>query len=203
MVMNLRREEYRLQNIRCLKRWGLPAECGQVNLIMGLFLVLFLAVYLFATLQTTRFRAAALYMEDALAASNLASAVIDLEEYGISHTVRIANPQAAYERYRSALTGNLNLDGQMRGSENGVITGTVVIENYTVYNVDGNVVCVHCFTPAGRSDWEEPLGVAKSPNGLLIEHTSVFSEISFPIEVVPGVEVMARKGKLADIVGSE
>ena len=203
MAMNLRREEYRLQNIRCLKWRELQAECGQTNLITGLFLVLFLAVYLFATLQIARFRAGALYMEDALAASNLASAVIDLEEYGISHTVRIEDPQAAYDRYCNALAGNLNLDGQMRGSENSVIQGKVVIENYTVYNVEDGVVYVHCFTPTGRSNWEELLGRSKSPDGLLIEHTSVYSEISFPVEVVPGVEVTARKGKMADIVGSD
>ncbi len=46
-------------------------------------------------------------MEDALALSNLASAVIDIEEYGITQKVLITDPEQAYERYCHALRENL------------------------------------------------------------------------------------------------
>jgi hypothetical protein len=39
-------------------------------------------------LQVALYRESAMYMEDALALSNLASAVIDIEEYGITRVPR-------------------------------------------------------------------------------------------------------------------
>ncbi len=64
-------------------------EEGQLEWITGLFFLLILGILLCGTLQLDVFRASAVYLEDALAASNLASAVIDVEEYGISHTILI------------------------------------------------------------------------------------------------------------------
>ena len=198
MGMILRRKEFPQPSIDCLGK----TESGQISWTMGLLLTLLLAVYLFASLQTQRFRTASLYMEDALAASNLASAVVDYEEYGISHVIRIADPERSYGVYQNALRGNLNLDENFRGNAGGVICGNVTIENYTVYNVDGLTVSIHEFTPEGETIREERLGAAKAPNGLLIEFTSIYSEISFPLEVIHGVEVIARKGKLVDIAGN-
>lgn len=198
MVMSLQRKRYLRRNINQVRR-GLKSEPGQVNLAVGLFLTLFLVVYLFACLQTERFRAASLYMEDALATSNLASALVDLEQYGIAHKILIAEPVRAYQIYQNALKNNLNLDDTWNGRQDGVIRGRVTIENYTVYNVDGTRVLVYRFGPDGATVWEEVLGAAFAPNGLLIENTSVYSEISFPVEICRGVQVTARKGKLADI----
>ena len=200
MAMSLRRKRSPRQNIDRVRK--LKRESGQVNWVMGLFLTLFLAVYLFASLQTERFRTAALYMEDALATSNLASALVDLEQYGIAHKILIGDPDRAYQIYRTALQNNLNLDASWTGRQEGVIQGRVTIENYTVYNVDGNKVWVYKFEPEGASVREEALGVVRAPNGLLIENTSVYSEISFPVEVYRGLQVTARKGKLVDIAAS-
>ena len=62
-------------------------EQGQVSWVLGLFLILFLAILLCMQLQVALYRESAMYMEDALALSNLASAVIDIEEYGITQKV--------------------------------------------------------------------------------------------------------------------
>jgi len=202
MVTDLRRNGFPRQNIETFKRKCMKKERGQVNWIMGLFLALFMAVLLLTAVQCRRFQVAAIFAEDALAASNLASTLVNLEEYGISHKILISNPAQAYERYRTALQGNLNLNKEWKGPEGSVILGPVTVENYTVYNVDGEKVWVHCFGADGEYVREEMLGT-EAPNGRIIESTSVYSEISFEMEVIPGIRIRARKGQLADVVAGE
>lgn len=197
MVMNLQRRKFPRQNTNMRMSHLMKRQSGQVNWTAGVFLMLFVAVFLFAALQVERFKAASVYAEDALAASNLASALVDLREYGISHRVLIADPQEAYGRYCAALKENLNLDSEWRGAENSVVPGVVTVENYTVYNVDGGSVWVYQFGHIGEAVWEEQLGVAKAPNGMLIEDTSVYSQICFDVSVMWGGKITAHKGKLA------
>lgn len=179
-------------------------ENGQVEWAAGLFFLLFLGILLCALLQLDVYRSSSQYLEDALALSNLASAVVDVEEYGISHRLMIADPRQAYERYRAAVKENLNLDDRWECQGSGVITGPVHIVNYTVYNVSGNDVEVSCFDGNGLlTQWREQLGSATAPNGISVESTGVYSEISYQIRGFLGTVVEARKGKLADVVSNE
>lgn len=187
------------------KRFLQPnTESGQVEWVMGLFFLLFLGVLLCAVLQIDIFRSSSRYLEDALALSNLASAVVNVEEYGISHRLVIDDPRQAYERYRTAVKGNLNLDENWECQAVQMISGPVSIVNYTVYNVSGGDVEVSHFDENGLlTQWNETLGNAVAPNGVAIESTGVYSEISYEVEGLLGVKAKAHKGKLADIVAEE
>lgn len=179
-------------------------EPGQVNWVTGLFLLLFLGIFLCASLQIELFRSSAAYLEDALAASNLASAVIDVEEYGISRRLWIRDVEEAYARYLTAVRGNLGLNGAGECTNRSMISGPVRVVNYTVYNVSGNDVQVMQVDEAGAiTEWQETLGAAAAPDGTLIESTGVYSEISYVIEGSFGVEAEAHKGKLVDIAAEE
>lgn len=175
---------------------------GQLGFISGLFMILFLAIVLCANLQVESFQASSLYLEDALAASNLASAVIDLKEYGISNVVKITDPLAAYQLYCDAVKGNLGLDDRWEGSNQALISGPVTVETYIIYNVQGNKVTVHEVDSTGRLySWQGLKGAVTAPDGHAVEYTGVYSEISFMVKGSFGMEVRARKGKLVDIVG--
>lgn len=177
---------------------------GKVEWTAGLFFLLFLGILLCTQLQIEGYRSTALYLEDALAASNLASAVIDIQEYGISRTVQIADPAAAYVLYEAALKENLSLDENWECPNRALISGPVTVEEYIVYNVKDDLVTAYHVGRNG-SIWEEAgiAGEVRSPDGILIESSSVYSEISFSVEGFLGVTVEARKGKLADIVVNE
>ncbi len=192
--MNLKKRECLLQS----------TESGQIGWVTGLWFLLFLWVLLCACLQRELFRASSQYMEDALAASNLAAAVIDVEEYGISHRLLIHSPEEAYVRYRTAIKGNLNLNDGWECGNKRMISGPVCIENFTVYNVSGSDVEVCSFDKNGRMTRRQGvLGQETAPNGILIEHTGIYSEISYQIRGLFGIRVTARKGKLADVVRNE
>lgn len=179
-------------------------ERGQVEWAAGLFFLLFLGILLCALLQIEVYSASSQYLEDALALSNLASAVVDVEEYGISHKLVITDPWGAYGSYRLAVKENLNLDDRWECKGDGVITGPVTIVNYTVYSVSGNDVEVSRFDEEGLlTQWKERLGSAAAPNGIKIESTGVYSEIAYEVKGFLGTVVEARKGKLVDIVKND
>lgn len=188
--MDLKKKEYLLRK----------TESGQIGWTLGLWFVLFLGILLCALLQIEALRVSAHYMEDALAASNLAAAVIDVEEYGISHRLHISSPEEAYERYQKALMGNLSLNDRWECGNKGLISGPVHVENFTVYNVSGSEVDARSFDGDGTATgWYGTLGQETAPNGKTVENTGIYSEISYQVRGLFGLNITARKGKLADI----
>lgn len=188
--MGLRKNAYPLRS----------TERGQIGWVTGLWFLIFMWVLLCACLQMELFRASSRYMEDALAASNLAAAVIDVEEYGISHSIRIDSPEEAYLRYQWALKGNLGLNAEWECENREMISGPVGIEKFIVYNVIGGDVEAYSYDKSGPvSYWSGSLGQETAPNGIQIEHTGIYSEISYQIKGLFGIEVTARKGKLVDV----
>ncbi len=176
-------------------------NAGQTECVLGMFFLLFLAVMLCTQLQLHLYRASSAYLEDALAASNLASAVIDLEEYGISHAIQIAEPMEAYNRFCEAVKGNLQLDDEWININTGVISGKVTVENYTIFNVKDENVTIYQVAANGQVfEQQGSLGSVSAPNGILIESTSIYSEIAFPVKGLFGTMTEAHKGKLVDIV---
>lgn len=189
----------------CLKKKEYPLQKtkGSIQWSVGLFFLLFLLMLLAADLQVSRFMAASLYLEDALAASNLASAVIDVEEYGISRRVRITDVVGAFRIYQQAMRENLQLNENWENSGEGVIAGPVRVENYTVYNVDREKVTIHSIDKSGKVHVTQGTpGSVLAPNGTAVEYTGIYSEISFPVKGLWGITVTAHKGKLVDIVSN-
>lgn len=179
-------------------------ESGQVEWASGMFFLLFLGILLCSLLQTAVFASSAQYLEDALAVSNLASAVVDLEEYGISRRVWIADAGEAYERYQDAVRQNLNLNEQGEAANRAFMTGPVRLVDYRIYNVSGNDVEVVRFDEEGnQTRWWEQLEYAKAPNERKIENTGVYSEIAYTVEGMFGISTEAHKGKLVDIAVEE
>lgn len=192
--MDLKKKECLLQS----------TESGQIGWSLGLWFMLFLGIFLCVLLQLETFRASSQYMEDALAASNLAAAVIDVEEYGISHKLRIDDPNEAYSRYLRAVRENLSLNNLWECGNRELISGPVHIENFTVYNVSGSEVEVCSFGGSGTTlHWYGVLGQETAPNGIKVENTGIYSEISYQIKGIFGIVVTARKGKLVDVVKFE
>ena len=197
--MIFKKREYLRPRISVLQK-----EEGQINWLIGLFMILFLGVLLCAQLQTEVYRMSSVYLEDSLAAFNLASAIIGVEEYGISHKLIIKDFEEAYGQYLMALQGNLNLNEQWEAVNKALITDQVTVENYIVYNVVEDVVQVYGIDESGNM-WEEisVLGQVTAPNGQVIESTSVYSEISYHTKGMLGMEILAQKGKLVDVVLAE
>ncbi len=178
---------------------------GKVEIILGMYFLFLLIVILTVEMQMYIFRTTSFLLEDALAASNLASAVIDVREYGLSHTLRIASPDDAYALYRMALKENLRLNDQWEHADHSLVSGPVTVQQYIVYNVEGRDVEIFTYNHNGRISTRREAGGAgrvRTPDGTLVSYTSVYSRIRFPVEGAFGVTVYADKEKTVDIVGA-
>lgn len=184
-----------------LRKISVKSDEGQIGFCVSLFFLLFLSVLLATQLQLEQVRASDAYLQDALAASGLACALIDIREYGSTHEVRILDVQEAYRQYCRSLRANLGLDENWQCANRHLISGAVRLENYTVYNVQGDEVEIHSIDHGREETAKGRLGAVRAPNGQIIEHTGIYSEISYPLKGVLGLTVQARKGKLVDIVG--
>lgn len=194
--MRLRKRERLRQSIKRSR--------GEIELVCGLFFLVFLMIFLQIQLELYRFATSALYLEDALAASNLASAIIDVEEYGRSHQILIQNPAEAYEVFRQAIQQNLNLNAQWECENKEIIASTVSVECYIVYNVQEKTVTSYRMCQNGGYQVEQgSLGEVYAPNGQAVEKTGIYSEITYDIYGLSAVKLRAHKGKLVDIVASD
>jgi len=182
-MKSLSRERPR-PSIKCLKK-----EYGKAEWILGLFLLQFIVVIVIFELQLIRYRALAEYLEDALAAGGLASALIDVERYGEDNILEISDPYTAYEIYKCSLSDNI-----------GKVVEAVEIEEYLIYNVEEGEIEVIRVDDTGITDrYSGSLGIVTAPNGQIIQTTGVYSEISFPVEGIFGITTRAQKGKLIEI----
>lgn len=167
----------------------------------------FLLVLLVATFQFKSFTymVSGAYVEDALAAANLASALIDVEEYGRTHHILITDPQRAFGIYQDALYYNLALDEAGYSSRSELLTGEVQLKEYIIYNVQEQEIQITGFDGQGnclRRD-NAALGTVRTPDGVLVEHTTIYSRVGFQVMGLQGSVIGAEKEKSVDIARCE
>lgn len=144
-------------------------------------------------------------VEDALAASGLASAVIDVEEYGRSRNLRIEDTRNAFRIYRDALQYNLALDREGFSAREELLAGRVRLREYIVYNVSDQEVHATVYDGEGNCLAQEkaPLGQVRTPEGILVEHTTIYSRVGFQVMGFMGRFMDGKKEKSVDIVRCE
>lgn len=176
---------------------------GQIEITISLYLMVFLVIMIAVMMQLRQFREISRLTEDALAASNLASAIIDVQEYGVSHNILVSNPENAFQIYQRALKFNMKLNDNWKSKKESEISGEVDILEYIIYNVRGNDVEIYCY---GHNPYTTVmtggLGNVCAPNGKVIVSTSVYSHITYPMDGILGVHITAEKDMLVDIVNN-
>lgn len=187
------------------QRPRIKKEEGQIDIVVGMFCIILILVVVLFGFRTMEYVITSAYVEDALAASNLASGIVDLEEYGKTHVVIIKDPQSAFLLYREALCHNLKLDEFLNTTNREIIAGKVCILDYRVFNVVGDVVYIYRMDESGQIQeiQEGALGEIQTPEGVLVETTTVYSKISFEVRGFGEQNLKATKEKSIDIVRCE
>ncbi len=190
------------QRQRISGRVLMKKNAANVDLVSGMMLFFVLIIVIFFCFRITQYMVTAAIVEDALAASDLASAVIDVEEYGRTHRLWIADGKKAFEIYKDALQSNMKLDTQLYSSNNDLILGQVQIKEYIVYNVNGQDIEIEVydgngtltFTGIGRE------GDVFTPDGICVQNTTIYSRIGFEVMGLAGHAIAGEKEKSIDIV---
>jgi hypothetical protein len=141
-------------------------------------------------------------VEDALAASNLASAVNDLEEYGKSHEICIEDVDRAFQIFREALICNLKLDENLNTTNKNFLIGQVLIKEYRIYNVRNGQVEIWILNGLGEkiSYALGKVGEITTPDHIGVESTTIYSKIGYQVEGLAGHTLSGEKEKSIDIV---
>ena len=172
-----------------------------MDVVVGMMLFGLLVVAVLFGFRLLQYSITAAGVEDALAASNLASAVIDLEEYGKSHDIYIPDVNAAFGLYRDALCYNLELDEEMNTSNKYILSSQVEIQEYIVYNVRENAVDAWVLDGTGTllTRIMGKVGEVYTPDNVCVETTTIYSRIGFSVEGFQGHEIYAEQENSIDI----
>lgn len=180
-------------------------EKGTVDLIASMMFFLILVLAIFFGFRVTQYMVTAAGVEDALAASNLASAVIDIEEYGKSHRIQIKDTDRAFAIYREALCVNLKTDAYLNTTNQDFLAGQVEIIEYIIYNVRDEQIYIQKRNGNGEvvEEYQANKGTVYTPDGVCVEETTIYSRIGFWVEGLMEQMIYARKDKSVDIVRCE
>lgn len=190
---------------RINKRQGIKKEQANVDVVAGIMLFLILVLTIFFGFRMTQYMITAAGVEDALAASNLASAVIDLEEYGKNHVICIKDENKAFQIFRESLICNLKLDENLNTTNKNFLIGQVFIKEYRIYNVRDGQVDVLVLNGLGEiiSYTSGKIGEVTTPDHVCVESTTIYSKITYQVEGLAGQNIDGEKEKSIDIVRYE
>ena len=176
---------------------------GKIEICVGMFFCILIVLVVIFQGKLLQYQVVGAFVEDSLAASNLASAVVDIREYGKTHNILLQSPEDAFYRYREALIHNLHLNSDLSSVNEEVLCGKVDILSYQVFNVIENRVIVYRFGEDGSLLGTETVSLEQAylPDGNKVETTSIYSKVGFYVMGLGGERIYATKEKTVDVKG--
>ena len=175
---------------------------GQAEYVLGMYSLIFVMILALVTLQIMQYKADSDIAEDALAASALAALDVDPYRYGTDHTLVINDPDHAFELFKNALKGNMELGDDYRplSGKSSYIAGRVTIEDFRIYLVNGDEVTEIKVLNAGTDVTYGKYGEMKTPGGQVVRSAGCYAAVSFDTEGFLGAGVRAYKQAYAEMV---
>lgn len=163
----------------------LKKKKGSIEMFISSMIFIIVALVIIMQMRLKVVEVTQSFIEDGLVASNLASATIDLEEYGTSNKIINRDFEKSFNDYTVALKENLRLDNNLNPKTKTLLNSKVDIHNFTIYNVIGNDIEMIRREANGsitRQTYTNKLGVMTAPNGAMINTTMVYSKIGFELK---------------------
>lgn len=114
---------------------------------------------------------------------------IDKRTLGKDSSLIIEDPVKAFNDFKEALKFNMDLDNYLMPKSSSIIASKVTIKHFIIYNVEGNKVDIYDINSHGiltKTTKELTKGDIKTPNGYVVESTTVHTTISFKAKNVYG-----------------
>jgi len=142
-------------------------------------------------------------MTDAL----LGAAVLDEEElyaYGRTDELLILYPKRKYDIFKDLLGQELGLTDSLQAVKGSVpvVDGSIKIEDFVVYSVNGSDVTVYDFDETGAyvtAVYAGQKDILIAPNGIAVRESSLFAKIRFRVRYM-GVPLSVSRYHMVDIV---
>ncbi len=172
------------------------ARPGKVGLFVPPYFVFVLAVLLLYQAQCREAALVSQRVEDALAMSNLAAAVADMEAYGRTGRLRIWDAKQCLDLYSKALEKNLESVG-------GLQPGSGQLLEFAIYQPLREGVEIFYYTRGGVWEYSKAaLGEVYTPNGKRVESLTVYSKAEFALEAIFGLSLRGVKENSIDVLSA-
>ena len=144
---------------------------------------------------------------DGMTNALLGAAVLETEElyaYGRTDEVQILYPKQKYDIFKDLLRQELGLNDSLIAVKGSVpvVDGSVQIEDFVVYSVNGSDVTVYDFDETGAYVSAVHPGqkdILTAPNGIVVRGSSLFAKIRFRVRYM-GVPLNVSRYHMVDIV---
>ena len=178
------------------------SNAGNAEYVVGMYALVFVLVMALASLQIMRYKAGSDIAEDALTASALAALDVDPYIYGLSHRIVINDPRAVRGIFENALKDNMKLNDafEPRKADPSYIRGRVTVDDFRVYEVEGDKVTEYTVGSYTVSKTEGICGEMKTPSGKDVRSAGVYAEISYDASGFLGIVVNARKDTYVEMM---
>lgn len=183
----------------------LKKKKGTIEVFISSIVLLIIPMIIVMNIRLREIKLTKNFVEDGLVAANLASATIDLREYGTTHKIVNDNFTKSFDDYISSLKENLKLDNNLMPINQNLICSNITLDNFSIYNVNGNDIQVTTRSSDGsiiNSTILNGFGTFKTPDGVLIKSTTIYSKILFKIKGFNNVQYNVSKEKSVDITDS-
>ena len=186
---------------------------GKIGFVIPIMIFMLLMVFVAFTWRMKIISSAKIQVADAITDANLAAAVVDTDLYGSAYRIENYNYTDMYNKYLRTLKASLDLDDTLTPRTSTYLASAVKIEDFWVYNVvkneEGEItrVILHKVYDNGiatnidttyTSDFDE----IRTPDGSRVESLTIYSNISFDVDLIAGYKVNVSKDESVDVVSN-
>lgn len=144
-------------------------------------------------------------VQDDVTLSNLAVYKnIDLDVLGQDNILKISDPNATFATFKKHLKNNMKLDDNLNGLNGSAADGQVTIDEFTIYNVKGNIIDIWAYSPNTHmfteSEADKSLDPVKTSDNSVVKNTSVHATIKFNTDILFGQKKETTVSVDTDIV---
>lgn len=154
---------------------------GKIEVFISCIALIMVVLIVIMSVKLKEIKLTKNYIDDGLVSSLLASATIDLKEYGSSNNIINNDPEQSYYLFKDTLKSNLNLNNDFSAKNSNLITDKVNIEKFVIYNVktSNDIEIIEVENGKIVNKTKENSGVLTTPEGVKIEKTTFYAKISF------------------------
>lgn len=179
---------------------------GKINIFLSLMILLTATIVIIFQVTTNRINYTRNWVEDSLVSANLSGATIDLKEYGTTNKIVNKDIDKSFDDYLFSLKQNLNLDDSMNPKNSYFIKSKVTVKDFIIYSVIGNDIVQVRKDNSGNTHSTKYIGEVgkmKTPDGYVINNTTVYSKIGFTISGMLGQSFDVEKEGSVDITDKD
>lgn len=158
---------------------------GSVENFIAMAILTMVALLVLFAIKSKEINIVSNYTSDALVTSNLAAATVDLKEYGTSNKIINNDFEKSFNEFSRSIKENLKLDNGFVPISKNMISSKVTIDTFSIYNVVGNDIQLTKRQANGnvtKQVFTNGLGNTKTPDGVIINTTTIYSKIGFELK---------------------